>query len=391
VRSVQVYPSTFEFETRILKSTKTLVERTAIDRVMVVAMAGPGLPDRAPIDGAREVLRVGARLEGDRFWARALRFVEWSGRVLWQLRREKIDVVNCHSLSVLPLCVALKLLHGAILVYEPHELETETATFTGARRRLAKWVERALIGQAVATIVVSDSICRHYRADYGLRDVVTLMNVPERNASLDLTHNPVFRRLFGIPESDFIFMYQGALEEVRGVGMLLDVFKSLPEDRHIVFLGFGPMEDAIRVASSRHPNIHFHAAVPPAKVIEYTLGADVGFALLDDSCLNHRCALPNKLFHYLHAGLPVIVSDLEEMGALVDYWACGWRVANTTNAIAVRSAGITRADVARAAAGARRCREALVWETEADKLSALYDRILARLSATAASITSSRP
>ena len=67
MRNVHVYPSTFEFETRILKITKTLVERTMIDHIIVVALAGPGLPERAPIDSAREVWRVGAKLKGDRF------------------------------------------------------------------------------------------------------------------------------------------------------------------------------------------------------------------------------------------------------------------------------------------------------------------------------------
>jgi glycosyltransferase involved in cell wall biosynthesis len=376
---VHVYPSTFEFETRILKVTKTLVERTGIDRIIIVALARPGLPGRERLDGAREVWRIGCRLAGERFWARTARFIEWSFRVGWALRGEKLEVVNCHSLSVLPLCWVLSRLHRAVLVYEPHELETETATFTGWRQKLAKMVERTFIGRATMIITVSQSIAAHYRADYKRKDDVSvILNVPETDLRVPIQPNPVFRNLFGIPEQHFVFMFQGAFEEVRGAGLLLDAFRQVPTDRHIVFLGFGPMEDEIRRASTERRNIHLHAAVPPAQVIEYTLGADVGFALLDDGCLNHQCALPNKLFHYLHAGLPVIVSDLQEMGALVDHWRLGWRVANNVEDIAACVRELTRDEVAHAAKGARASRATLNWSHEADKLAELYARIAPR-------------
>lgn len=376
--NVHVYPSTFEFETRILKVTGTLVERGLVDEVLVVAKAGAGLPSDARIDEHRRVVRIGARLPGERFWAKALRFVEWSIRVLWRLRRERVAMVNCHSLSVLPLCVAIKWWHGAMLVYEPHELETETATFTGWRRRLAKWVECKLIDRASRVIVVSDSISKHYRQDYGLAVVPVVMNVPEPLPGVDPGRNDVLRRHFGIPDDHLVFMYQGALEEERGVSLLMQAFQRVPVDRHLVFMGFGSLTSAIKSAAEKHTNLHLYPAVPPSEVIHYTRGADVGFALLDEDCENHRCALPNKLFHYLHAGLPVIVSDLPEMGSLVDRYACGWRVGNTVGDIAERVAAISKSDRASAAIGAVRARAELHWDNEADKLEGIYRNLLAK-------------
>jgi len=373
-----VYPSTFEFETRILKVTGTLVARGLVDEVLVVAKAGAGLPSDARIDERRRVVRIGARLPGERFWAKALRFVEWSVRVLWRLRRERVAMVNCHSLSVLPLCVAIKWWHGAALVYEPHELETETATFTGWRRLLAKWVERRLIGRASRVIVVSDSISKHYCQDYGLVEAPVVMNVPEPLPGVDPGRNDVLRRHFGIPDDHLVFMYQGVLEEERGVLLLMQAFQQVSVDRHLVFMGFGSLTSAIKSAAEKYPNLHLYPAVQPREVIHYTRGADVGFALLDEDCENHRCALPNKLFHYLHAGLPVIVSDLPEMGALVDRYACGWRVGNTAGDIAERVAAISESDRVSAAIGAVRARAELHWNNEADKLEGIYRNLLAK-------------
>ena len=141
-------------------------------------------------------------------------------------------------------------------------------------------------------------------------------------------------------------------------------------------MGFGPLEEAIRSAALAASNIHFHPAVPPHEIEHHTKGADVGFALLSDDCLNHRCALPNKLFHYLHAGLPVIASDLEEMGALVDRYACGWRVGNDVNAIAACVSGVDPASIALRRKGALRAREELHWGHEADKLETIYRDLL---------------
>lgn len=374
--SVHVYPSTFEYETRMLKVTEALVSETKIEKVIVIAQAADSLPRRQSLDAQREVWRVPTALKGQNFWAKMARFGEWTARVLWALRKQKVDVVNCHSLSSLPICVALAGLHKAILVYEPHELETGTATFTGLRQRLARWLESLLIGRASEVIVVSDTIAQHYLDDYRLpRRPDVILNVPPLSGSLP-EPNSLLRKRFDIGENDLVFMYQGVLDEERGCRLLLDAFRAVPAGKHLVFLGFGPMQEEIAAAAGGMPNVHFHPAVPPDQVLHYTSGADVGFALLTDSCENHRCALPNKLFHYLHAGLPVIVSDLPEMGGLVDRLRCGWRSANTVEALRECVAAIDAASRTKAIEGAIASRAQYNWDNETSKLKAIYARLL---------------
>lgn len=375
--NVHVYPSTFEYETRILKVTHTLTARDLVDRVLVVAKSGRGLPREAQIDARRSVVRVEALLPDRNFWFKVLRFVEWSFRAFWRLRHESVGMVNCHSLSVLPLCVAVKLWHRAILVYEPHELETETATFVGPRQKVAKWVERGLIKHASRVIVVSKSIADHYRRDYELPDdPVVVMNVPELASGASGRANRTLRDRFGIPDDDLVFMYQGALEEERGVAQLMQAFQRVSPRKHVVFMGFGSAEPAIREAALVHSNVHLHPPVPPGDVMRYTSGADIGIALLAADCENHRCALPNKLFHYLHAGLPVIVSDLPEMGRLVSGYSCGWRVDNSPEAIARCVEALNSDAIAEARDGALRAAGELHWGKEADILEAIYRNLL---------------
>ena len=56
---------------------------------------------------------------------------------------------------------------------------------------------------------------------------------------------------------------------------------------------------------------------------DYTASADLGVVLTQDNCLNHHYSLPNKLFEYLHAGLPVICSDLPEIARIVQGYQVG--------------------------------------------------------------------
>jgi glycosyltransferase involved in cell wall biosynthesis len=374
VLNIHVYPSTFEYETRILKVTETLVSSGIVNRILVIAKAGNGLPCLGAIDSKRSVMRVNAYMPGEIFLSKSLRFVEWSLRVWWLLRKDSITLVNCHSLSVLPLCVGLKFWHGASLVYEPHELETETGTFTGKKKLFAKWLEGMLIGQAIKVIVVSDSISAHYRKNYGILEVPVVLNAPK----LELLANSdryVLRKRFNIPEQHLIFIYQGVLEVERGILELIQAFQAVSCEKHLVLMGFGSLTSVVKKASEKYPNIHLLPAVKPSEVMYYTRGADVGFALLENSCENHRCALQNKLFHYLHAGLPVVVSDLHEMGKIIDRYACGWRVDNNVMAISSQVNAINKSDLKHAAFGTVRARTELNWEIESIKLRAIYKQI----------------
>jgi glycosyltransferase involved in cell wall biosynthesis len=69
--------------------------------------------------------------------------------------------------------------------------------------------------------------------------------------------------------------------------------------------------------------VHFVDPVPPNEVVAWTASADLGVSLLEDTCLNHRLALPNKLFEYLVASVPVVVSHFPEMARIVNHYGVG--------------------------------------------------------------------
>jgi len=67
----------------------------------------------------------------------------------------------------------------------------------------------------------------------------------------------------------------------------------------------------------------FAGRIEASELYKYTALANLGLSLEEDLGLNYRYALPNKLFDYIHAGVPVLVSNLPEMAALVRRYAVG--------------------------------------------------------------------
>src|SRR5690606_18505474 len=65
---------------------------------------------------------------------------------------------------------------------------------------------------------------------------------------------------------------------------------------------------------------------PYLQLMEYTRSCDLGLSLDKDTNLNYRLALPNKIFDYIQAEIPVLVSDLPELSRIVDGFEVGVKI-----------------------------------------------------------------
>lgn len=344
-------------------------------RVMVLALWKEGFSRHEVLDDGIEVLRVaplfGGSLQGDA--GRLLKAVGWYLGVLWALRGLKVSCFNCRSLPVLPLSVLVKLWKRCVLVYDPHELETETASLRGWRQWLARRMEGALIGRADAVCVVNRSIADWYAARYRLQQVWVVRNVPYRSQR-EPVRTGALRKAVGLAPEAQLFLYQGLLAPGRGVGLLIDAFSGMP-DRHLVFMGYGEMEGRIREAAVQNANIHFMPAVPPGQVKEYTVDADVGISLIENVCLSYYLCLPNKLFEYVACGVPAVVSDFPELGRFVDEYDCGWKVAPDAQALRHLVQSLTAGELAAKRANTRGSCQLYCWQEEEKMLLAMYQAL----------------
>ncbi len=372
--NVHLYPSVLKNETRILKIARSLRAHAVFEEIAVVGRNAPGLPEHEDLGNGIHFYRLspafGSRFDGA--LGKVVRTFGWYLAVLWWMRTRHVDCLNCHSLPVLPLSVLLKILKRCTLVYDTHELETETNGTRGLRKNLAKWVERAFIGRANAVCVVNRSIATWYQKSYGLARTWVVHNLPRRMAAAP-QRTGLLRRAIGLePPEALLFIYQGMLSPGRGIEMLIEAFAGISGERHLVCMGYGPLEDLVRKAGRLHSNIHFMPALAPDLVKDYTVDADVGLSLIENSCLSYYLCAPNKLYEYAACGVAPVVSDFPEMSHFVDSHECGWKTQPDVEALrrlieSIDEEALKTKRVNAARAGLQYC-----WENEEPELLNMY-------------------
>jgi len=305
-------------------------------------------------------------------------FREWFKKIKKQYSDKEISVIQSNSIEDLPLCVDLKNTHpGAKLLYDCHELETEKNGFNPNQRLLAKYREARLIHEADFVTTVGPSIENWYMKKYKLQNLDVLMNVPYRTDYSDVTGKPnrIFRDKFNIPDSSIVFLYQGSLIRLRNIELLLQVFSKLTEKHHLVIMGHGYLESEVLKYVQQYKNIHFQPAAPPDKVKLYTSGADVGLIVIDDSCLSYHLMLPNKLFEYMFAGLPILTGVYPDINAILDKYNNGWKTEINQNAIHNTINKISLEEILQKKQSSIEAKKDFGWEIEEKKLIHIYKKI----------------
>ena len=327
--NLHIYPSPFKNESRILKETESLASAGIFRQIWIAATWAPGLNEHESLDDTRQVWRVRIRSNS---WnlgliSRLIQALEWQIRIFFRFRK-KADVVNCHSLLVLPLGSLFKLFSNSIVIYDTHELESETVGKTGSLRTAAKIIEKLFISTTDYVFTVNESISDWYRQEYSLDNITSIRNVPHLIQSHDaqLIESNILRHKFSLHNNEIIFIYLGVLHHGRGIEMILNVFSRVQDDKHVIFMGYGNLESLIISYANKYKNIHFHDAVSPNDVLTYTQCADIGICLIENVCLSYYLSLPNKLFEYIMAGIPVISSNFPEMNRIINESQAGWTI-----------------------------------------------------------------
>jgi glycosyltransferase involved in cell wall biosynthesis len=293
--------------------------------------------------------------------------------------RERPDVIHAHDAAMLVPGLVGARITGARLVYDTHELATGVPYREGFWTWFVDRIERLALPRTAAVITVSDGIAARLVDRYRLRATpVVLRNV----CALEGGGTGGLRASVGLPGGARVVLHQGAPAEGRGCDVLIRATGRIP-GVDLVFLGDGaPAYVAeLRALAAREgiaSRVHFSPSVPLADLLANTGEADVGVTLLQDTCENHHLALPNKLFEYLAAGVPVVAAALPEVARIVDGYGVGATVAqDDPDAVA---AGIDRVLAERAVSDAlltrtRAAAEALSWRHERHRLLELYERL----------------
>lgn len=319
-----------------------------------------------------------------RSWRRIARSAEKFLVSSITMARMRADVYHAHDVNALPATYISALLHRKPLIFDAHELplyELDRSRHTMLRALLAR-VVRHIVTYCAGVITVSPPIAEEIRARYHARAVTLVRNIP---AYQEVPRSDHLRRSLGLDADARIALYQGNIQADRGLDRLVHAAAFLDPGHVIVLMGKDVAGnrarlEALALQEGVAERLKIIPPVPYAELLAWTASAALGLIVYPPGySLNVQWCLPNKLFEYLMAGLPVLTSPLEavadllhtyDVGDVVDSLEPG-KIAAAINTMLANSATLARFRQNALAAA----RSDLSWEKERQHLLNLYQNI----------------
>jgi glycosyltransferase involved in cell wall biosynthesis len=259
-------------------------------------------------------------------WQPSVYLNEYAVATSGQLAELRPSVVHAHDLVTLSAGAAVSQATGAALVYDAHELETETNywTLNSLTRRELRRYERSLTQRTTAVVTVCDSIADWLAKEYRLPRPVVVLNAPTETTAD--AHGDL-RQTLGLGPTVPLAVYVGSVTIDRGLENCVLALAHAPS-LHLATVG--PRNSDVEWAlldlaadTGVTDRLHLVDPVSPEHVTRYIATASCSVIAIQNVCLSYAFCLPNKLLESVFAGLPVAVSDLPEMRRFVEAAGCG--------------------------------------------------------------------
>jgi glycosyltransferase involved in cell wall biosynthesis len=300
-------------------------------------------------------------------------------RLLLHLIYNRYDLLVANDLDTLLPNYIVSKLKQLPLVYDSHEY------FTGVpeiqNRPIVKWVwktiERLIFPHLKNVMTVSDSISFQYESEYEVRPIV-IRNCSKKAGIII----PFSREELLVSKYHLLLIMQGTGINIDRGGIELIEAISKTENVSMLIVGSGDMITVLKekvLGYNLSERVKFFAKVPWEELIRYTKAADVGLSLDKDTNINYRFSLPNKLFDYITAGIPVIAGNLPEVSKIVNENNCGIILPEVSPAEIVKALKMITENpelLSELKKNAVIASESINWDNESIKVKSFYSSIL---------------
>lgn len=230
------------------------------------------------------------------------------------------SVYLASDLYSLPAASHLAGKHNAKLLYDSREIYSALGPINKnqLKQRIISQIEKRYV-KNVDAMIVSGELDAVYLKEYFVHDhpYHIIMNVPPL---IDIKKSNILREKYNL-DNKKIIVYQGAILKARGIEYSINEISN-SENFALVIIGDGPFLTYLQEKYTAN-NIIFTGAVNYDELLDYTASADIGLSLFEDVSLSYKLALPNKLFEYAMANIPIIATDLPAIRKIHDEFNFG--------------------------------------------------------------------
>ena len=250
-------------------------------------------------------------------------YMEYNIRLFFFLLFHRADILVANDLDTLCANYIASKITGRKLAYDSHEYFTEVPELVLRKFTQSIWraIEQWIFPKLQFVYTVNDSIANAYFTTYKIKPAV-IRNFPVKVDETIITRSKTDLLL---PKDKKIILYQGAVNIDRGLPEVIEAMQFV-NNAVLLIIGDGDILNELKAKIAQlklNEKVIFFNRVPFEMLKQYTLHADIGISLEKDTNLNYRFTLPNKLFDYVHAGVPVLASPLDEIKKIFSAFSIG--------------------------------------------------------------------
>lgn len=304
-------------------------------------------------------------------------YAEYNIRLFFFLLFHRANLLLSNDLDTILPNFFVSRLKGIKMIYDSHEYFTEAPELIHRPKvqRVWKRIEEFAVPKLGEMITVCDSIADLFREKYGVK-VHVIRNIPPQKALPPKGD----KAELGLPLDKHLLVLQGSgINIQRGAEELVQAMQYL-DDCHLMIIGGGdvlPILKQMVIDLNIADRVRFLPRMSYANMMAYTQNAELGFCLDKDTNLNYRFSLPNKLFDFIQAGVPIVASHLTEIEKIIRRYDIGLFIENHDPKTIAATIQDALSDTERYGKWKRNLAVAaqdLCWESEEKALLAIYQQ-----------------
>lgn len=252
-------------------------------------------------------------------------YVEFNLKLFFKLIKvsKKGNILLANDLDALLPNFWVSKIKGLELVFDSHEIFSELPSLHGRnfKKKIWKYLEKSLVPKMKYFYTVSDGYANWFEKEYGNLPKI-IKNVPAISSTKDDLDSVDLPKL---NDEEKLILYQGVLNYSRGIDKMIEAMLYI-ENAQLWIIGNGPKMEEFQSLQSRlnlAEKVKFLGNIKPSLLKKITSKADVGLSLEEDLGISYRYALPNKIFDYMHASVPILGTYLPEIKQLIEKYEIG--------------------------------------------------------------------